>query len=68
MGVRSRPCFEISECNEEKNSESSSHRGHKARRNRRAAGEHSVGAWREGNCTVCYAMCNLCTDSLPALM
>lgn len=44
MGVRSRPCFEISKCNKEKNSESSSHWGHKAGRNRQAAGEHSVSA------------------------
>lgn len=37
-GSENRPCFEISECNEEKTSESSSHRGHKARRSRRLQG------------------------------
>ena len=37
MGVRSRPCFEISKCNKEKNSESSSHWGHKAGGNTVAA-------------------------------
>jgi len=68
MGVRSRPCFEISKCNKEKNSESSSHWGHKAGGNRQAAGEHSVSAWRERNCALCSAVCNLCTDSLPMLM
>lgn len=61
MGVRSRPCFEISKCNKEKNSESSSHRGHKAGRKRQLRGnERGCRGGRKLHRVFCCV--SLCTD------
>lgn len=54
MGVRSRPCFEISKCNEEEKSSKSDLNGViKLGEGRQAVRRCGGAGWRGGNCPPC---------------